>query len=313
MQSQAVIFEKPGKLIVDQVDLTDCGKDDLVVEALWSGISTGTERMLWQGTMPQFPGMGYPLVPGYETVGEVVSADGQNKRHIGKRVFVPGSSHYKEVRGLFGGSASQLIVPADKVIETDKTLGPDAALFALAATAHHAVSLSGSNLPDLIVGCGVLGRLIARITVALGGQAPVIWETNSARRDLIDEFTIIDPAEDLDGRYDTIIDVSGDHSITDLLVQRLNPGGEIILAGFYSERINFAFAPAFMKEAKFRIAAEWKPEDIKAISNLLADGALNIGGLVSHSTPIGQAKTAYETAFNDPQCLKMILDWRGNS
>jgi myo-inositol-1(or 4)-monophosphatase len=36
---------------------------------LHSGISTGTERLLWDGTMPPFPGLGYPLVPGYETVG----------------------------------------------------------------------------------------------------------------------------------------------------------------------------------------------------------------------------------------------------
>ena len=30
----------------------------------WSGISTGTERLLWSGRMPPFPGLGYPLVPG---------------------------------------------------------------------------------------------------------------------------------------------------------------------------------------------------------------------------------------------------------
>ena len=39
----------------------------------WSGISTGTEKLLWSGRMPPFPGMGYPLVPGYESVGRIVA------------------------------------------------------------------------------------------------------------------------------------------------------------------------------------------------------------------------------------------------
>ena len=46
----------------------------MVVEIAHSGISTGTEKLFWTGTMPPFPGMGYPLVPGYEAAGEVVEA-----------------------------------------------------------------------------------------------------------------------------------------------------------------------------------------------------------------------------------------------
>ena len=42
------------------------------------------------------------------------------------------------------------------------------------------------------------------------------------------------------------------------------PRGEVVLAGFYSERMSFAFPPAFMKEARIRVAAEWQPEDIHA-------------------------------------------------
>jgi bacteriochlorophyllide a dehydrogenase len=43
----------------------------VVVDVEWSGISTGTERLLFTGRMPPSPGMGYPLVPGYESVGRV--------------------------------------------------------------------------------------------------------------------------------------------------------------------------------------------------------------------------------------------------
>ena len=46
----------------------------MLVEVDYSGISTGTEKLLFNGRMPAFPGMGYPLVPGYESVGRIVDA-----------------------------------------------------------------------------------------------------------------------------------------------------------------------------------------------------------------------------------------------
>ena len=56
---------------------------------------------------------------------------------------------------------------------------------------------------------------------------------------------------------------------------RLAPGGEIVLAGFYSDRPSFAFPPAFMREARFRIAAQWQPADLVAARDLAASGALS--------------------------------------
>lgn len=309
MKAQAIIFEKPGSLVVDHTELNNPGSDDLVVKSLWSGISTGTERLLWTGEMPTFPGMGYPLVPGYETVGEVVEATGTNKHRIGERVFVPGCSAYKEVRGLFGGSASHLVVNAQKAVRVDESLGDQALLSALAATAHHAIKINPNNLPELIVGNGVLGRLIARITVALGGKAPTIWETNPIRRDQSEGFRVIDPIEDEGSQYQSIIDVSGSSNILDALIKHLTPRGEITLAGFYSKRVDFAFPSAFIKEACIRIAAEWKPADLEAINRLTGEGVLSFENLITHSAALNKAASAYETAFNNPECLKMVLNW----
>ena len=309
MKAQAIIFEKPGSLVVDHTELNNPGSDDLVVKSLWSGISTGTERLLWTGEMPPFPGMGYPLVPGYETVGEVVEATGANKHRIGERVFVPGCSAYKEVHGLFGGSASHLVVDAQKAVHVDEAMGAQALLSALAATAHHAIAVNQNHLPQLIVGNGVLGRLIARITLALGGEAPVIWETNPIRRDNSEGFRVIDPSQDEGSQYQSVIDVSGSSNILDSLIKYLTPRGEITLAGFYSKRVDFAFPSAFMKEAVIRIAAEWKPEDLEAINRLTGEGVLSFENLITHHAAPNDAAAAYETAFSDPECLKMVFNW----
>lgn len=313
MDARAVIFEKPGKLALDWVGLNDPQPGDLIIESSFSGISTGTERLLWQGTMPEFPGMGYPLVPGYETVGTVVEAVGNSDYAVGQSVFVPGSAGYREVRGLFGGAASNIIVSSDRVVPVDYCEEREGVLLALAATAHHAVTRPGSQLPDLVVGHGVLGRLIARITEALGGAKPTIWETDPVRRSGDHGFRVVDPGDDQGSVYSSIVDVSGKADILDTLMPSLEKGGEVILAGFYSDRVSFAFPPAFMKEARMKVAAEWKPEDLMAVSKLLEQGKLRLDGLISHEMSVEHAADAYSTAFGSSECLKMILNWKASA
>ena len=302
MDSLAIVLNAPRDLALRRVGLIAAGPDDVTVDIEFSGVSTGTERLLWTGEMPSFPGMGYPLVPGYESVGRIVSGP-----RDGERVFVPGSQSFVPVHCLFGGAAARLVVPGARALAIGDALGERGVLLALAATAQHA--LAGHSLPDLIVGHGVLGRMLARLAV-LQGHAPVVWERNAARRDGADGYDVVDPAADTRRDYRAIYDASGDGDLLDMLVARLAPNGEIVLAGFYSERLGFAFPPAFMREARFRIAAQWKPVDLETVRDLATTGQLSLEGLITHREQAEAAPAAYRTAFEDPACLKMILDWR---
>ncbi|MCE2968666.1 MAG: chlorophyll synthesis pathway protein BchC [Burkholderiales bacterium] len=314
MDAVAVVFEQPQRLALSRLALAEPQAEDVVVAVEWSGISTGTERLLYTGKMPQFPGMGYPLVPGYESVGTVVDAGPASGRAVGDHVFVPGARCYGDVRGLFGGAASRVVVPGARVIPIDDRLGERAVLLALAATAYHAVSGAGKRkpivAPDLIVGHGVLGRLLARLTVLAGFPAPTVWEVNAQRAQGAAGYAVIPPEQDPRRDYHAIYDVSGDSAILDQLIARLAPGGEVVLAGFYSEPLSFAFPPAFMREAQIRAAAEWQRPDLLAVTELAADGRLSLDGLITHHEAAAQAPQAYRTAFDDPLCLKMVLDWR---
>lgn len=309
METTAVLLEAPGRLGLDTLPLNDPAAGDVVVEISHSGISTGTEKLFYAGRMPPFPGMGYPLVPGYESFGEVVGAGRDAGVSVGASVFVPGADCYGPVRGLFGGAARTLVTGAERVVPVDGALGPEGALLALAATARHAVAGLGHDLPDLIVGHGVLGRLIARITLAAGGRPPMVWDLDAGRRAGATGYPTCHPDEDPRRDYRTIFDVSGDSGILNALIGRLAKGGEIVLAGFYSDPLSFAFPPAFMKEARLRIAAEWTRDDMLATRLLVEAGHLSLGGLITHSQPAAGATAAYDTAFTDPACLKMILDW----
>ncbi len=309
MDTTAVVLEKPEQLVLSQLALSSPGDADVVVDIEWSGISTGTERLLWAGRMPQFPGMGYPLVPGYESVGRVTGAGPRSGRQVGDRVFVPGAQCFGEIRSLFGGAAARLVVPGERATPVDERLGEDAILLALAATAQHAIA-GGSRTPDLIVGHGILGRLLARIAVQAGGNPPVVWEQNAERAEGARGYSVLDPADDPRRDYQAIYDASGDSALLNDLIARIAPGGEIVLAGFYSAPLSFDFAPAFMREARIRVAAEWKHDDLLAVTEMAEKQSLSLDGLITHRHEAVDAPQAYRTAFGDPGCLKMILDWR---
>jgi len=311
MEAYAVVLNRPEDLSLDRLVLTPPGDADVVVDIAWSGISTGTERLLWQGRMPPFPGMGYPLVPGYESVGQIVAAGPIHARRVGDTVFVPGASCFGEVRGLFGGAASRLVVPSARAVSIDPALAERGVLLALAATAQHAIA--GSPVPELIVGHGVVGRLLARLVMAAGGPPPVVWEANPQRMDGAAGYQVLQADDDPRRDYRCICDASGDPALLDTLIGRLAPGGEIVLAGFYAERLSFGFAMAFMREARIRVAAQWQPGDLETIGRLIAEGVLSLDGLITHRMAATQADAAYRTAFSDSACLKMILDWRANA
>ena len=308
MNTIAVVLNSPENIALSEVELSIPGEEDVVVDIDWSGISTGTERLLWSGRMPPFPGMGYPLVPGYESVGRIAEAGSRSGAHVGDTVFVPGAKCFGAVRGLFGGAAARVVLPGARVVPIDADMGEQGVLLALAATAQHAIA---DAVPDLIIGHGVLGRLIARLSLLAGGS-PVVWETNPDRAGGAVGYEVLHPSKDNCKSYPTICDVSGDAGILDTLIGHLEPGGEIVLAGFYSEPLSFNFAPAFMREARVRVAAQWIERDLLWVRDLIQKRRLSLDGLITHRCKASEAGLAYQTAFGDPECLKMILDWRAS-
>ena len=311
MITKAVVMSEPGSLSIQPVDLKSPSKEDVVIEINYSGISTGTEKLFYNGKMPQFPGMGYPLVPGYESTGEVVQAPKDSNLKIGDIVFVPGADCYSgSVKSLFGGAAQMIISSPNRLIKIDPTMGCNGALFALAATARHAIAGFGNKMPDVIVGHGVLGRLLARLVMLAGEKPPIVWEKNILRHSGATDYEVVLPEYDERSDYDCIFDVSGDSEILDSLIGRVRKGGEVVLAGFYPDRLGFGFAQAFLKEVSLRVSAEFTPEDVATTKLLIEDGSLSFDGLISDVYSAKNANKAYNIAFNNAECLKMVLDWR---
>ena len=315
MKAQAIVFEAPQSIAVLTLELAPMGPRDVEVAVSFSGISTGTERLLWDGTMPPFPGLSYPLVPGYETVGTVAQMGAEvTGLSLGDLVFLPGSYAFQGVQNIFGGSGSRLVVPHERAVKLDAALGVKGVLLALAATAHHVFTVGREGLPlaypDLIIGHGIMGRLLARMVVAAGKPAPVVWETQAVRQSGALGYGVIHPDDDARKDYRCICDVSGDSGILNRVIPKMAPGGEVVLAGFYKQDLSFSYAMAFMREASIRVAAQWKKHDLDAVVAMFHEGSLPLEGLITHTETPDRAQQAYEVAFGDPNCLKMVIDWR---
>ena len=317
MKSTAVVFSRPKVLSLQALELPQVQAGQLELAVQYSGISTDAERMLWDGSMSAFPGVGYPLIPGFETVGQVVKAPQGAKLKEGDMVFVPGANCFSGVKSMYGGAASRLVVSDQIVVPVSDELGVDAVLLALAATAYHAVSGGGVHAPftppDLIIGHGVMGRLLARLTVSAGCPAPTVWETQAELAAGAQGYEVTRPEDDLRKDYKAIYHMNGDTFNLDYLIQRIRPGGEVVLAGLYKHGLQFSYSPAFSREARIRVSSEWKRPDLLAVNELVNSGQLSLKGLVTHVQAFHSANAAYETAFGDISCLKMVLDWSAHA
>ena len=312
LSSLAVVLEQPKRVSLERLALDESTAADVTVETLWSGVSAGTERLLFNGQMPTFPGMGYPLVPGYESVGRVVDAGPDSGIAIGTQVFVPGAKCFgNSVRCVHGGAASHLVAPASRVVPVPAKLGENAVLLALAATALHA--LSGSALEGvLVVGHGVLGRLLSRLVIASGGEPPVVWESNSERAQGAVGYAVTSSDADARKDYRTIFDVSGDPAILDSLVQARARRRDRARGFLRSLELQLSSGlHARSPHPGGGDLARWRSGQDREARR--GGNALARRSPYASKRPRADASSAYPIAFDDPTCLKMVLDWSARS
>ena len=97
-------------------------------------------------------------------------------------VFVPGARCFGEVRGLFGGAASRLVVPAPRVVPLDGRLGEQGVLLALAATAYHAIAGARRCSAELHRRPRRAGPAAGAARRRCRRRPPVVWETQPRAR-----------------------------------------------------------------------------------------------------------------------------------
>jgi 3-hydroxyethyl bacteriochlorophyllide a dehydrogenase len=187
-------------------------------------------------------------------------------------------------------------------------------LLALAATALHGIDVAGISAESrvLILGQGPVGQLAARLARNVG--ATVIVTDKSTSRlalsvaDLAINVETESLAEALSEPVDVIIEATGSMAALTAALPQLALGGTILLLGYY-QKLDLPYMPLFLKEARLLTAKEWASGDLVRCRDMIADGTLDVGALLTHNRPITDVSAAYNTALNDINCLKIVLDW----
>lgn len=206
---------------------------EVVVRALHSAVSRGTERLVLTGAVPpgeaermrgpgQVGDFGFPLKYGYALVGRV--EDGPPDLR-GRIVF---ALHPHQ---------SVAVVDAAAVTPVPAAVPPRrATLAANMETALTVVWDSGASVGDrvLVLGAGVVGLLVARLMVRIGGTEVVVCDREAGRRAAVEAIgaRFAAPA-DIPAGVDVAVDATGAPAALQLAIDATGREGRIVLASWH--------------------------------------------------------------------------------
>lgn len=205
------------------------------VETLYSGISRGTEALVFSGQVPEseyqrmrapfqegdFP---FPLCHGYSNVGRVVGGDSSLPGQLVFSLF----RHQRRFR-----------VPASAVIPLPSDVPPQRAV--LAANMETAINglwdgrpLAGDRIA--IIGCGVVGCLVAWLVSRIPGARVTAMDLNSARQPLLEALGVEFTSGSLRDDHDLIFHTSGQPEGLTTALAAAGQEGRIVDLSWYGTR-----------------------------------------------------------------------------
>jgi len=322
IKSRAVVIPRRNTVELRTVQVLEPGPGDVLIRTAYTSISAGTERMLLDGRMPH-PALLFPVVPGYETVGQVVQVGAKAPKELmGQWVYVGGARCFRGVNPAWGGQSEFITAEAERVVLLGSIDPATGVILALTATALHGVNVSNIRSTDrvLVLGQGIVGQLAARLARLQGAAHVAVADRVPVRLAMAQADQVIDVTrESLDeaigeANINVLIEATGSMTALAGGLPLLANHGRVLLLGYY-DNINIPYAPVFMREAQILIAREWKfgPDgDLPRARDLIASGELDVRGLLTHRVPLERIQAAYRLAFEDPSCLKLVVEWPGD-
>src|SRR3954468_13033365 len=236
VDAHAFWMHAPGRGEIRRVVLPEPGRDDVVVRTLRSGISRGTETLVFRGAVPpaqragirapfqegDFPG---PVKYGYLNVGVVEAGP---PRLLGRTVFClyPHQTAY--------------VVPATAVIEVPDGVPPARAV--LAGTVETAVNALWDAAPLIgdrvtVVGAGMVGCCVAGLLAGFPGARVQLADIDPGRAAIAHALGVdfVSPDEAEGGR-DLVIHASATAEGLRRSLELLAPDGEVIELSWYGDR-----------------------------------------------------------------------------
>ncbi|MEK6322464.1 MAG: zinc-binding alcohol dehydrogenase [Acidobacteriota bacterium] len=335
----SVWFASPRNVELRASSVRPPGPGEVRIQTLVSGISHGSEMMVYRGevppelsldsTLPTLQGtFSFPVKYGYASVGRVVDV-GSGISELAEEDLV----------FAFNPHETCYTIPATVVIRLPPELGPRIGIFAAnVETALNALLDAAPRLGErvVVIGQGVVGLLITQLTRRAGASLVVTSDLYEKRRRLslsAGADLALDPsAESLAERVaaitggtgaDVVIEASGQpHALDDAVKVAAAEGRVVVVSWYGTKRADLALGTDFhrkrltLKSSQVSnldpsLTPRWtilrrREMAVKYLSELLLDE------LISHVLPFDRAAEAYHLIDEQPgEVLQVVLDYKG--
>jgi 3-hydroxyethyl bacteriochlorophyllide a dehydrogenase len=330
MRTQAIIFTAPGKVETGAFDIPAPGPGQVITKTLYTGVSTGTELRVLAGRQQ---GAQYPLVPGYENVGEIIETGRGVKMKKGTRVFFTSSDETGPYQRTWGGQVQFGLVRESACFPLPSKADLVACTFGhTAAIAYHGIRRAKVGPKDrvAVVGQGLIGFLAGLCAKALGAEVIAV-DTDEGRLDAALKAGIphaVNAAktdaekavkELTNGGVDVAVDVTGVASAVDKTGRLIRmkpwdppfpPSGRLVILGSYNDPVQFSYYPTlFDIEPDIFPSRDCVAQDIADVLKLITSGKMNPLA-ISHSVrPVREAADAYQRLVEKKE-VRVIFDWK---
>lgn len=171
MKARCIVFPEPLKATVGEIEVPSPGEGQLLTKTRLTGVSTGTETRVFRGKQD---GAQFPLIPGYENLGEVVEAGPGTTVKPGQRLFVRNHRYEPgEYTKTWGSQVSHSLTDENGLVVIPENVSDERAIYAkVAAISLHGVKRAKVKAGEwvVVVGLGLIGHLVVQHAVAKGAK-----------------------------------------------------------------------------------------------------------------------------------------------
>jgi len=329
MKSKAIVFREPYEVEIAEIDVPKPAAGQVLTKTLYSGVSTGTESRVLAGGQA---GGEFPLIPGYENLGQIVEAGPDVNLKPGAVVFVGLGDFTGDYCRCWGAHTQYALKDASAVVPVPEGTDPAKAVYTkVGAIALHGVKRASVCEKDTvaIVGQGLIGHFASQSCKARGAtviavdiDAERLAAAKKAGADHIVNAKTENPAQRVkeisNGGVDVAIDATGIAKLVDSTARLVYPRPwappypphpRVVILGTSSEPIPFTYSPTlFDNEPDIFPSRDTTPDDHTEMMDLIATGKVNPDCVPAKTFHFEDAPAAYKELI-DKKLMRIVFSW----
>ena len=323
MQAKALVCDENQNFSYAEVTLPDPGPEHILIRALYSGVSIGTEFALIRNKIPTWGE--YPLCTGYQGVGVVEYAgDEVDGLKVGDKVYYRDSregmqlSNGQEVSAASGVHCSAALVNPGTThgleLLPDDVPADAASLFVMPAVGLNGVDMANPRMGDIVAvygaglvglgvmaacshrGCAVVAIDLTQNRLEVAQKLGADYLINGSTQNVVEELQKIAPEG-----ADVVFESTGIPACVDPAIELCRRHGKFILQGHYgTDPLSYQFAPPHGK----RLTMFYPCDDgfapcRRAVLKNMATGVLPWHHTITHRVDAEDSPTLYDAINKD--------------